>query len=420
MVRKNDYWSTRLANATWDSYNDTNKHHKELVELYRKATDDILVELYKIEAKFGKDGIITRSNFYRAEHLKRMKDGFDSALNELGEEVEQTGTLAILEAGKKSVGATGAILKDVGLDINYDRTLAKKMLQNPWHGATFSQRVWKNTSKLSRVLNDTVKKGVMTGKSTAQIAMELSRTMDSKLYEASRLVRSETMHHLNEVNKVSMKESGVKQVQEIVTLDERTSDQCAPHNKLVHDIDKAPILPRHPNCRCVLVAYIDVDKIADEFDRREKESLDKIEEKGYNKTKELYKSTNENRKYYSKVSKTDFKNITRNFIKSGGIIQTDEDAQRYLDMRNADGICFNESLIFIRPDCSYTELLEEIEHSKQFKSGVVVSDNVIKMEIEAKEKVLENVRKYNIPEIEIEDLKKNLKEYVDLLEELEK
>lgn len=414
-----DYWATRIANATWETYNDTNKYHKELIKLYRKAAEDILVELFKIEAKFAKDGIISRSAFYRAEHLKRMEDGFISILKDLGEEIESSGSLTILEAGRKLVGATGDLLKDTGIAIDYSEDLAKKMFQDPWHGATFSQRVWKNVNKLNFELNTAVKKGIMTGTPVAQMAMELSRTLEVDLYKASRLVRTETMHHLNQVNLASMKED-VEQVKEIVTLDERTSSQCREHHGKIHDIDKAPILPRHPNCRCVLVPYIDVDKLAEEFDKREKEILDKINEKGYNKNKELYKSTNENRKYYSRVSKTDFKSITHNFIKSGGIIQTDEDAQRYLDMRNADGICFNESLIFIRPDCSYTELLEEIEHSKQFKSGVVGSDNVIKMEIEAKEKVLENVRKYNIPEIEIEDLKKNLKGYIDLLEKLEK
>lgn len=277
-----DYWATRIANATWETYNDTNKYHKELIKLYRKATEDILSELFKIEARFAKDGIISRSAFYRAEHLKRMEDGFISILKDLGEEIESSGSLTILEAGKKLVGSTGDILKDTGIAINYSEDLAKKMFQDPWHGATFSQRVWKNVNKLNFELNTAVKKGIMTGTPVAQIAMELSREVEVDLYKASRLVRTETMHHLNEVNKVSMKESGVKQVQEIVTLDERTSDQCAPHNKLVHDIDKAPILPRHPNCRCVLVAYIDVDKIADEFARREKEILDKINEKGHN------------------------------------------------------------------------------------------------------------------------------------------
>lgn len=110
------------------------------------------------------------------------------------------------------------------------------------------------------------------------MAIELNSRMNTGLHNASRLIRSETMHQMNEINKVSMKESGVTKVQEIVTLDERTSSECSPHNKKIHDIDKAPILPRHPNCRCVLVPYIDVDKVAEEFDRREDEIKNPIVE----------------------------------------------------------------------------------------------------------------------------------------------
>lgn len=274
MTKKNsNYWSKRLANATWKTYNNTNKYHKELIKLYKKATEEIMMELFKIEAKFAQDGVISRSDFYRANHLMRMEEGFKSILKDLGEAVEVSGSKEILNAGKELLGATGDILKEVGIELNYNPMLAKRMLQNPWKGATFSDRVWKNQNKLLNELNTSIKKGVMTGKSTAQMAMELSRTMDTKLYEASRLVRSETMHHLNEVNKASMKESGIEQVQEIVTLDERTSSQCSPHDGLIWDIDKAPELPRHPNCRCVLVPYIDVDKVADEFDRREAKIL---------------------------------------------------------------------------------------------------------------------------------------------------
>ncbi|MDO5027618.1 MAG: minor capsid protein [Tissierellia bacterium] len=273
MAKKNDYWVKRLSTAQWNTYNDTNKYHKELVKLYREATDDILLELFKIEARFAEDGVISRSEFYRASHLKRMEEGFNKVLESLGEKVKSSGSLTILNAGEKLIGTTDKLLKETGLNFNYNKDLAKRMLQDPWHGSTFSKRVWKNTNGLSKVLNDTVKKGVMTGKSTASMAMDLTNTMNSKLYEASRLVRTETMHHLNEVNKVSMKEAGVTKVQEVVTLDERTSNQCSPHQGKIWDIDKAPILPRHPNCRCVLVPYIDVDKLAEEFDRRETKIL---------------------------------------------------------------------------------------------------------------------------------------------------
>ena len=98
--------------------------------------------------------------------------------------------------------------------------------------------------------------------------------MNVALSDCARLVRTETMHHLNQINLRSMQETGViKQVREVVTLDERTSNECAPNDGKIWAIDKAPVLPRHPNCRCVLVPHIDPDKIAAEFDREEAKIL---------------------------------------------------------------------------------------------------------------------------------------------------
>lgn len=276
---KNDYWSKRLANEYWNIYNDTSKYQKELIELYKKANEEILAELYKITAKFEENGVVSRSEFYKAEHLKRMEKGFNDVLRELGEKVEYKGSKIILNAGKDVVLSTG---ESLGIDINYNEDLAKKLLQTNWKGSNFSKRVWKNSKKLEKELNTQVKKGILMGKPTAQIAIELDKSMGVGLTNTARLVRTETMHHMNDVNLQNMKANGVKQVEEVVTLDERTSSTCKVHNKKIHDIEKAPILPRHPNCRCVLVPYVDVEKLTQEFDRREKEIFERIKNNSEN------------------------------------------------------------------------------------------------------------------------------------------
>ena len=56
-----------------------------------------------------------------------------------------------------------------------------------------------------------------------------------------------------------------------------------PHDEQIWDIDKAPTLPRHPNCRCVLVAYFDVDKVAEEFERKEANLLNNPNSDRYSK-----------------------------------------------------------------------------------------------------------------------------------------
>ena len=257
-MKNNSYWEKRLANNLWNTYNNTSKYQKELIEIYKKATDEILEELYRIASKYEENGVISRSEFYRAEHLKRMGKGFNDVLKGLGEKIENRGSKIILNAGEDVVKKTG---KSLGIDINYNEDLAKKLMQTEWKGSNFSKRIWRNSKKLEKELNTQVKKGILTGKPTAQIAMELNKSMGSGLSNSARLIRTETMHHMNDINLAHMKDSGISKVKEIVTLDERTSSTCKVHNNKIHDIDKAPILPRHPNCRCVLVPYVDVDEL---------------------------------------------------------------------------------------------------------------------------------------------------------------
>lgn len=258
MKNNNSYWEKRLANDLWNTYNDTSKYQKELIKIYKKATDEILEELYRIASKYEENGVISRSEFYKAEHLKRMEKGFNDVLKGLGEKIENRGSKIILNAGEDVVKKTG---KSLGIDINYNEDLAKKLMQTEWKGSNFSKRIWRNSKKLERELNTQVKKGILTGKPTAQIAMELNKSMGAGLSNSARLIRTETMHHMNDINLAHMKDSGITKVKEIVTLDERTSSTCKVHNNKIHDIDKAPILPRHPNCRCVLVPYVDVDEL---------------------------------------------------------------------------------------------------------------------------------------------------------------
>ena len=313
-MKNNSYWEKRLANDLWNTYNNTSKYQKELIEIYKKATDEILEELYRIASKYEENGVISRSEFYKAEHLKRMEKGFNDVLKGLGEKIENKGSKIILNAGEDVVKKTG---KSLGIDINYNEDLAKKLMQTDWKGSNFSKRIWRNSKKLERELNTQVKKGILTGKPTAQIAMELNKSMGSGLSSSARLIRTETMHHMNDINLAHMKDSGISKVKEIVTLDERTSSTCKVHNNKIHDIDKAPILPRHPNCRCVLVAHIDVD----EFAKKETLIDGGLEGKSYNDVIEFGKKVNEEYHITDYIGdKEKLKEIFSNFREFGGTV----------------------------------------------------------------------------------------------------
>lgn len=263
------YFEKRTANNVWRTYNNLEKDVRQLIQMYDVASKEVAAELYKIAEKLERDGVISRSEFYRGRHLQQLSAAYKQTLQDLGARVEDLGEQAMLRGAEELYGEFSEL---IGMPINYDRTALMRLTQEQWHGANFSQRIWKNQEKLLNELRTTISSGIRTGKTITQIAIGLHNKMQSGLNNAFRLVRTETMHHLNEANKRAMIESGVvEKVKEVVTLDERTSDQCAPHQGKIHDIDKAPTLPRHPNCRCALAAVIDVEALAKKFDEEEAE-----------------------------------------------------------------------------------------------------------------------------------------------------
>ena len=135
-------------------------------------------------------------------------------------------------------------------------------MKSKYKGVTFRGRLGNNNAKLIKELSEILERGLTTGKSITQMTLQLRNRMNSNLNDTMRLVRTETMHHLNDIKLQNYKKSKVvKQLKDVVTLDERTSEQCADCAGNIYDVDKAPTLPRHPNCRCVLVPYFDEDKI---------------------------------------------------------------------------------------------------------------------------------------------------------------
>lgn len=105
----------------------------------------------------------------------------------------------------------------------------------------------------------------------------------------------------------------------------------------------------------------------------------------------------------------------------GGVIDQSIEAQRYLDYRGAEACTWNEKTIQLRTNPTTSDVFEEFIHTAQYRAGKIPDqsvETVLKVEIEAAEKLIKNRRAYGIPNIEtrqtIERLKKLRKEYESL------
>ena len=139
---------------------------------------------------------------------------------------------------------------------------------------------------------------------------------------------------------------------------------------------------------------------------------------------ELQRAKSDKRTDIRPINDKRFEQLTIEARKNGAIIvRGGEEVEKHLDAMNADASIIGD-VIFFRNEVCVSEVIEETHHFMQ---------NINKMnddkseplrtylnEIEAKQYLLKNARKFNIPRSETELTRKHLEYYQKLLKELRK
>jgi len=122
------------------------------------------------------------------------------------------------------------------------------------------------------------------------------------------------------------------------------------------------------------------------------------------------------------MDKKKFFRIKSAFEKRGGIVQSDEATDRYLDLREAEGLTYNENMILLKTNASASAVFEELIHAAQYKQGRNdgTYENRLLMEIEAQEKLIRYQKVYGISDLENEQTKKALADYYEELKNFRK
>lgn len=262
MARKNsEYWEKRIADkTTWRLYNTLEEKNQALLEMYQDATREINSAIYELGEKLSKDGQIKRSDLYKYNHLKNLQAKMNSILKTLGGTIEEFASGNMENAFKENYSDILKSLGEKGFDLP-NKKLMEEILKKPWFGGNFSDRLWGNTEKLAQILNSELRQGLQQGKTTTEVAAKIATLMQSSFNSAHRLVRTETMHYLNQSSLEAYKAGGVQFVQFWAAMDERTCPSCGALHGKIYAIDKVPVLPLHAHCRCTYLPVTDPQMI---------------------------------------------------------------------------------------------------------------------------------------------------------------
>lgn len=141
------------------------------------------------------------------------------------------------------------------------------ILKKPWcaDGSNYSDKIWKNKTKLVNELDNELTRMALTGDAPGESIRRISKALHTSKNNAATLVMTEQAFFTSIAQQDAFKELGVGEFEVVATLDGLTCTTCGSHDGEHRPMSEfkpgitAP--PYHPNCRCTTVPYFD-----DEFD----------------------------------------------------------------------------------------------------------------------------------------------------------
>ena len=305
-MNNEDYWKKRAEEreAEWTK-KSKDTIEKELAEYYRRALSRITDDIAILYGRYAKDNNLTyaeASKLLTSKEFKQWRMSLEEYLDAIDKTADnklllELNTLAMRKRISRLDKLYGDTLKnlyrlgtdsengmtkflsgaykdnyyknlfDIGKTIGIKSSVSevddkkiRKVLNNSWSGKNYSQRIWKNTDKLSKLIKNEITDGFHRGVSINKMAKLVQQRMNVGKYEATRLVRTEMNYVQNKAALDSIKDSDMKYYIFLATLDKKTSTVCRAHDRKVYPVDSATpgtnMPPLHPHCRSTIAGNL--------------------------------------------------------------------------------------------------------------------------------------------------------------------
>nr|DAV95418.1 MAG TPA: minor capsid protein [Caudoviricetes sp.] len=311
MAQKNrDYWEERQVKREAKAFTTIQNIEKEYKIALEKAKQDINKEISRITTTYMNDNILnynetlkllkgddykvwkkdlhdyikeyknllktapldaqklyleieTLSAKSRISHLDSLKAQIDMEFTKLIFGVEETGKYALNSVYRDTFIE---VTKDLGINAIVSRDKIKAVLDRPWSGANFSQRLWSNTDKLAQTVKQEIVNGMIQGINLKTMTKRVSERFETaKKNDVERLLRTEVNYVLNQATLDGYKEAGIEKYEFSATLDSRTSQICSELHGEVFEIKKIAVglnyPPMHPRCRSTTIPIVDYENL---------------------------------------------------------------------------------------------------------------------------------------------------------------
>lgn len=271
MSKKSNYWEERIQEQADKLFDKTAKDiDKELIRKYKQAYDDTvadMVDLWDKLVKDSADGKVKPNDLYRYNRYYQIRSKLNERLVELGAEDKRVFEKGFKTLYKQTQTDLESILESMGVSSSTftleQETAAKNIINSVWcaDGQHWSDRVWKNKSKLQ----DRIEKGLMDcvsrGVGKDELIKTLKEDFNQGFHEADRLARTELTYVQNQAAKDRYEAAGIKKYKFLAEIDSRTSSICRELNGKQYNFTQcsvgANMPPMHPYCRSTIIPVVE-------------------------------------------------------------------------------------------------------------------------------------------------------------------
>lgn len=266
--------------------------------------------------------------------------------------------------------------RDIRLDFGVESSVAyldkdtlSDLINYPWSGTDFSNRIWENRAALGRVLKEEIIQSFIQGISVKDLTDKIMNRMNSDRKNTERLVRTELNYALNQATKKGYEDSEVEEYEYLAEIDSRTSPQCRELNGKIFKLKDAKVginyPPMHPHCRSTTIPVIEYETLKES----KKSSIIKVE-RNYENDIALKTGKEFTDEIYDRLDRAknkELRDLYRKYI----------DRVKVGSINKSNAYCSNDTIYFNKEEeikgTSYTE-----KYSVFFHESGHALDNLIK------------------------------------------
>lgn len=140
-----------------------------------------------------------------------------------------------------------------------DQAAVDALVNYPFNGANFSNRLWKQKDYLQQRLMESLTTMMVQGADPKSLSRDFSKLFHQREYDAYRLLHTEYSFMCESASQAAYAEDDVPEYEYMATLDSRTCEICGKHDGEIVKMGKGKagvnMPPLHPLCRCTTAPH---------------------------------------------------------------------------------------------------------------------------------------------------------------------